>query len=72
MTLTEWRDHLEILGPDLAAWPPRLADEGMTLLARSEAAQDLFAKASGACGHAQDAKSSVPDRAIRWRRFSGT
>jgi hypothetical protein len=47
MTLTEWRDHLEILGPDLSVWPPRLAEAGLTLLSGSPAAQDLFSAASG-------------------------
>lgn len=54
MTLNEWRDHLEILGPDLTVWPPRLAEAGIALMARSRDAQDIFAVASGAprSGHA--------------------
>ena len=50
MTLTEWRDHLEILGPDLSVWPPRLAEAGLTLMSVSEAAQDMFATASDRSG----------------------
>ena len=54
MTLTEWRDHLEILGPDLSAWPPSLAEAGLTLMRVSEAAQDLFAAASDGVGGHRD------------------
>ncbi len=46
--MTEWRDHLEILGPDLSVWPPRLAEAGIALMSISREAQDIFAVASGA------------------------
>lgn len=44
MTLTEWRDHLETLGPDLSLWPPRIAEAGLELMERSDAAKDAFAR----------------------------
>lgn len=46
--MTEWRDHLEILGPDLSVWPPRLAEAGIALMSASDEARDIFAVASGA------------------------
>ena len=46
--MTEWRDHLEILGPDLSVWPPRLAEAGIALMSASDEARDIFALASGA------------------------
>lgn len=46
MTLTEWRDHLETLGPDLSLWPANMAEAGIALMHRSDAAKDLFARVS--------------------------
>ncbi len=60
MTLTEWRDNLEILGPDLTAWPPRLAEAGMALMEASELAQDMFVVASGA-GPSSERSHARPD-----------
>jgi hypothetical protein len=53
--MTEWRDHLEILGPDLTVWPPRLAEAGIALMSVSREAQDIFALASGASAPGADA-----------------
>jgi len=53
--MTEWRDHLEILGPDLSVWPPRLAEEAVALMSLSREAQDIFAVASGAPAPGVDA-----------------
>ena len=55
MTMTEWRDHLEILGPDLSVWPPRLAEAGIALMSVSDEARDIFAVASGAPAPGADA-----------------
>ena len=63
MTLTEWRDHLEILGPDLSVWPQRLAEAGLDLMSTSEAAQDVFVEASGGSG-----ETSVSDERHRLER----
>lgn len=53
--MTEWRDHLEILGPDLSVWPPRLAEAGIALMSASDEARDIFAVASGAPAPGVDA-----------------
>jgi hypothetical protein len=46
MTLTDWRDNLDILGPDLTLWPTSLGQEAMDLLETSEEARDLFVTAT--------------------------
>lgn len=46
MTLTDWRDNLDVLGADLTLWPTRLGQEAMDLLEASEEARDLFVAAT--------------------------
>lgn len=46
MTLTDWRDNLDVLGPDLTRWPSGLVQQALDLLETSDEAKDLFARAS--------------------------
>lgn len=46
MTLTDWRDNLDLLGPDLGQWPARLVQEALDLLEASEEARGLFVEAT--------------------------
>lgn len=73
MTLTEWRDTLDVLGPDLSAWPKRLADEALELLEVSDEAKSVFVAATEHAlsgeAHRRAARPSgcaaLPDRAPR-------
>lgn len=46
MDLSEFRQRLSMLGPDIHAWPDR--DAAIALLAQSDAAVDLLAAAGDA------------------------
>ncbi|MBP7705122.1 MAG: hypothetical protein KA105_07540 [Caulobacter sp.] len=46
MTIMELERHIESYGLDFARWPDPLAEQALDLLRTSEAAQDLYARAT--------------------------
>lgn len=60
MTLTDWRDNLDTLGPDLTVWPTNLIPGALDLLAASEEARALFVSATAVALSEEERRHGAP------------